>query len=120
MKSVGSILDFQELAGRECESVDIRRFREDISLVSPLFSDTQESEEEGSSRCRKDQAEHYFFFNLNACGEQRGGQHWAMEGLPLEVVTPWITAWKTVCSKLETFVLLGRKWRMFMILSKKY
>ena len=62
----------------------------------------------------------FFFLNLNACGEQRGGQHWAVEGLPLEVVTPWITAWKTVCSKLEKFVLLGRKWRMFMILSKKY
>lgn len=33
-----------------------------FSLVSPLFSDTQESEEEGSSRCRKEQAGHYFFF----------------------------------------------------------
>lgn len=32
-----------------------------FSLVSPLFSDTQESEEEGSSRCRKEQAGHYFF-----------------------------------------------------------
>lgn len=46
--------------------------------------------------------------------------HWSVEGLPLEVVSPWKTAWKTVCSKLETSVPLGRKLRMFMILSKKY
>lgn len=64
MKSVRSIIDFQELAGSGCERVDTAGdLGKTFSLISPLFSDTQESEKEGSSRCRKTQTGHYFFIS---------------------------------------------------------